>query len=408
MNLLAAWIRKGVCATLCRGLVLMLVALLLFLLWVWHSHAVSVSLSMPPRDSETPERNVTSTQRSSHDLLRYPLDFEELSGQLEQLLLRSSDVTNGNFTSPCRPDGDRLACRSNCSRPLNASPKLRLWDLATSAKLTLSDEQVDAILALTETLPTSDYIILSASSHDHYQEMQSMFYNLHTVFIPQSENVSLVLFDIGLTEEQRKMTEKNCRCQVLDFPFHKFPRHTAIRNCYSWKPLIILAALQRVRKVLIYQDSSIRWLRSGSELIRRAQDVGLQLLRNPRSVRITMQTLEKTFDYFEEKPCAFSGFPELHSGFSLFKPEAFAVDTILKPWARCALEASCMCPVFPKVVIGCPKTLKDHRCHRFDQSCLSIITGKLFNEHLYKFTVPSSRFIDIKRFADHPDYFNST
>ncbi|CAL1538136.1 unnamed protein product [Lymnaea stagnalis] len=408
MNLLTAWIRKSKLVTLCRGLVLLLVALLLFLVWLWHSPAVLVSHGMPPRDSETPERNVTPAQRSSHDLIRDPLDFEELSGQLEQLLLRSSDLTNGNFTIPCRPDGDRLACRSNCSRPLNASPKLRLWDLATSAKLTLSDEQVDAILALTEALPTSDYILLSASSHDHYHEMQSMFYNLHTVFTPQSENVSLVLLDIGLTEEQRKMTEKHCRCQVLDFPFYKFPRHSSNRHCYTWKPLIILSALQRVRKVLIYQDSSIRWLRSGSELISRAQDVGMQLLRSPRSSRVPMHALEKTFDYFEEKPCAFSVFPELHAGFSLFKPEAFAVNAILKPWARCALEASCMCPVFPKAVIGCSKRETEHGCHRFDQSCLSIITGKLFNEHLYKFTVPNSRFIDIKRFADHPGYFNST
>lgn len=417
MNAIPSWIRKNKSVRLCYGLVVPFIVLLLLPVWFWQSPSVLVGFNEPvvtvlKNNFDSVETKAMLTENSSYDVIRFPLDFEKMARHLETMLKIPSDITLVNFSRPCLPDGDpngdQTACKSNCSRPLSNSPKVRLWDLVMSSKLTLSDEQMDTILTLTEMVPTSDYTIISASSADHFQEMQSMFYNLHTRLVPHLHNFSVLLFDIGLTAEQRKMTELNCRCRVLDFPFSKFPRHTANRNCYSWKPLIVLAAFQKTRKALIYQDNSIRWLPAGWELLSRTENLGIQLFCGSASARISLHTLEKTFDYFEEKPCAFSVFPEVRGTMVMFRRDAFAVNAILKPWARCALETSCMCPVLPKTVLGCPKILKDHRCHRFDQSVLGIITGKLFNEELYKFTVPSPRYVDIKRFADHPDYFNST
>lgn len=335
--------------------------------------------------------------------------FEDLKIQLIRLLKQPSDVPRPDFTKPCESiRGFSTACKTNCSRPLSGKPEVRLWDLLTSSKLTLTAEHMETILSLTESMPENDIIVLSASSANHYNEMQAMFQNLHTVLLPRSDNVSLVLFDIGLTEEQRTMTEKNCRCLVLSFPFENFPLHTSHRNCYAWKPLIVFAAMQRARNLLIYQDASIRWTRAGLELLNRTTNFKLQLYRSHRSSRIAAHTVRKVFDYFGEEPCAFTPFPELHSGFTMFRRDDLIIEAILKPWARCALEDACMCPAFPHSIAGCVGPALYHRCHRFDQSALGMITGKLFNEDLYKFTVPNLTHIQVQRGHQTPDYFNPT
>ncbi|KAK6976515.1 hypothetical protein BgiMline_022948 [Biomphalaria glabrata] len=67
--------------------------------------------------------------------------------------------------------------------------------MVMSPNLSLTTDQRELI--------QSDVIILSASSENHYAEMQAMFQNLHTVVYPNMANFTMVLFDIGLTKKQR-------------------------------------------------------------------------------------------------------------------------------------------------------------------------------------------------------------
>ena len=110
-------------------------------------------------------------------------------------------------------------CTSDCgdamtldSRPL----RKRVAGLVENPKLELSPEQRGAILSMSEGIPETDIIIVSASSSNHYDEMQAMFHGLHTVVYPvmaeQRRNFSVVLFDLGLTRDERRMvryTEKH-------------------------------------------------------------------------------------------------------------------------------------------------------------------------------------------------------
>ena len=38
-----------------------------------------------------------------------------------------------------------------------------------------------------------------------------------------------------------------CDCQLVDFPFSKFPEHVALLKAYCWKPLIIQVRLPLAR-----------------------------------------------------------------------------------------------------------------------------------------------------------------
>ncbi|KAK6976517.1 hypothetical protein BgiMline_022950, partial [Biomphalaria glabrata] len=97
-----------------------------------------------------------------------------------------------------------IACTNySCPRGINPDPGARVKKMVLSPKFSLSTDQRVMILTMGKTIPESDVIILSASSENHYDEMQAMFQNLHTVVYPNMTNFTMVLFDIGLTKEQR-------------------------------------------------------------------------------------------------------------------------------------------------------------------------------------------------------------
>lgn len=70
------------------------------------------------------------------------------------------------------------------------------------------------------------------------------------------------------------------------------------------------------------------------------------------------------FEYSNETICAFAPFPEINAYTGLYKRDDLIIKTILNPWARCALEAACICPVNPYQVIHCNVAPADHKCHR--------------------------------------------
>ncbi|XP_059155849.1 uncharacterized protein LOC131940941 [Physella acuta] len=338
----------------------------------------------------------------------------ELTPQQCQLVLRLHEITTYNistpaesYTQPC--NASARACTSNCSKPLQTNLEGNLLNTLTSAKFYLKDETLLDILAIGKTIPENDVIIMSASSSDHYHETQAMFYNLHNVVFPLVENLTVVLFDIGLTLEQRQETEKHCRCKVIKFPSERFPPHVKKNYCYAWKPIIMRAMMERARKVFIYQDSTIRWTEGIIDVMKRATDIGLQLFRRPHEDRIPIDTLIQAFDYFEEKPCAFDPFPHLLAGIAVYRRDVFNARAILEPWAKCALVPECICPVAsPESVRSCKSPVAYHRCHRFDQSALGMITAILFNKEIFRVISPDLNFkVKINRTEYMPQYFNS-
>ncbi|CAL1525839.1 unnamed protein product [Lymnaea stagnalis] len=320
------------------------------------------------------------------------------------LLGPPTDSHKQSFENPCHGN---TACTPNCTRPLSNSSDERLTDVLMSPNLTLSNQQRDNILSMTDSIPENDIIFLSASSSNHYDEMQAMFHNLHTVVFPILPNITVVLFDIGLTEEQRMRTERNCRCHLLRFPVEKFPPHMKENICYSWKPVIIRATMEKARQILVYQDASIRWSPNIIKVLNRTRTFGLQYHRSDFISRISLHTMREMFDYFGESPCAFSPFPEIEANNGMYKNDPFVIHAVLEPWARCALEPSCICPVPPATVVNCNKPVAEPRCHRFDQSAMGILTTKLFNKDIHRILGPGYHYVGIRREHKMKDYFYS-
>ncbi|KAK0065860.1 hypothetical protein Bpfe_004657, partial [Biomphalaria pfeifferi] len=299
----------------------------------------------------------------------------------------------------------------SCFRPLSQNPKERIWDIL-SPKLTLTEQNRQQIVELSSTIPVSDVIFVTATSDNHYDETQYSVHNLHAVVYPKVKNMTFVIFDIGLTTKQREKTIKACRCHVIVFPFEKFPSFFKERGCYTWKPLIVMAAMIKANKFVIYQDASITWKDSVLEVLDRGDKLGLQLWGTNWMHNIPVATLKGMFDYMGDMPCAYLNYTQIQSGIIVFKQTPFIVRTVLEPWAKCGFEKDCFCPLTKENSVDCFTSKKEiHMCHRFDQSALSIIATKLFASERYRYHMKDTesengRYVVINRSQREPNYFN--
>ncbi|KAK3085707.1 hypothetical protein FSP39_007599 [Pinctada imbricata] len=225
-------------------------------------------------------------------------------------------------------------------------------------------------------------VIATAVSSNHFREIQSLIENIHEN-VMKTFDMKFILYDIGLTEPEAKIIQKNCRCDYRKFPFHKFPDHVRILRGYTWKPIIIQLVLIEY-DFIMWVDASIRFHGNVLDsLFKEAYETEIKIL--PGGGSIADRTYGFTFNALGEDPCFFRR-KEYSASCILIRRTNFTLHGILKPWVSCALQYGCMTSDNVEKIIDCRRNglLSDvplHRCHRFDQSVISILLTRLFNDN---------------------------
>ena len=101
-------------------------------------------------------------------------------------------------------------------------------------------------------------VITTAVSSNHFSEVQSLIGSVQKV-MPQTK---LVLYDLGMTANQRDNVSKMCGIELRTFNFTKYPEHVSpdrLMN-YAWKPLIVYE-LNKKYEVVMWGDASLRLLK---------------------------------------------------------------------------------------------------------------------------------------------------
>lgn len=265
-----------------------------------------------------------------------------------------------------------------CPTFFSLPPEVRLRQIL-STRTQAYNSHLPAVASLLKNVSSFKYIFASAVSSNHYNELQRLVKNLVTNMFPRVENYTFLLFDLGLGPFQRNLTEKHCRCTVVDFPFHLLPPFFKKLKCFSWKPFIIRSLIDKA-KFVIWMDSSIHW--SGvsplEPLFQRAKEHGLQLRQSQFSM--SLRTGLQMFKFYKDLPCQYSSFAEIESGVGIYHNDQFVREAVLDPWVSCAFDTDCMCVDNFKKLLGCSNVppRRDGQCHRFDQSSLAVIVSKLF------------------------------
>lgn len=227
-------------------------------------------------------------------------------------------------------------------------------------------------------------VVVTATSANHIALATGLIDRLSANMTPK---LKIVVFDVGMTEDQRKKICEGGKCVLKQFPFDLYPDF--LENylpSHAWKPVVIQMALQEFGFV-IWMDSAVYIpdgnLQGGIDIARREGiAAGHKLLGNP-DVNLAYETNTRTFKALGEEPCAFKNTFRFNAALIFIKRNAFTYKYIMRPWVSCALTKTCI-DADSTFYSKCAFANKYGFCHRFDQSVLSIILNRLYYLHTDK------------------------
>jgi hypothetical protein len=238
--------------------------------------------------------------------------------------------------------------------------------------------------------------IVTAANQKYFDALQATVYQIHK-YLP---DYRLIIYDLGLTPKQYKLTLDNCNCEIRAFDpnnqYANISSHIKNLHTYSWKPLIIQEAL-RDYSTVIYIDSSIRFLSSDMRpIIDTLKRVGM--LTQFIGLRLTCYTDPKMFAWFGEEAESYEQFFTIEANILLFH-QTFLTSLIMKAWITCALYEDCIAPKGAKISGCCG-------CHRFDQDAITIVNSYFYGHPIdsknslpaYSLTTQESYFFQVKRY----------
>lgn len=241
---------------------------------------------------------------------------------------------------------------------------------------------------------------VTAFSDNHFDEFIAVANKLNKLKRTKYPELTLIVYDIGLTKDRVSKVQRMCNCSVRRFPFELYPEHVRNLRGYTWKPIIIQTMLQESDFVM-WLDTSIR-LKNMEPYFEKAQRLGFQVLYGDGS--IAMRTQKRLFEHLHEEPCLFN-YEETQTGVVIVSRSCITLKYIMRPWVACALEFGCMDFPNSKNYLQCVYKWNLSVCHRFEQSTLGIITTRLFNNKRHQFILGYD-FTDvcrgcIERFQEH-------
>ncbi|CAG5129940.1 unnamed protein product [Candidula unifasciata] len=314
----------------------------------------------------------------------------------------------GLNTEPNQTCGTASVIRNSCKTgsclqlQLPRDLQSRVQQIVTPLHLQLNHRMKMLLSEMADKVPGYyDLIIVSAVSSSHFEEGQAMLYNIHKHLFPHLRNFTFVYYNLGLSAEQRNILSKICRCHLIDFPFELFPEFVRFRKCYTWKPLIVSAHISR-SNLLVWIDASVRFnseFNKFTELLNRARSRGMQVFLNKQT--IAHATLPSMFHFFGDEACVYVNSSVTVATVLVFHNNLVVRRAIVEPWAACAISRRCMCPrgvdLF-QIRISCHLETGEYgTCHRFDQSAISIILAKMYQDGLDYIVAPMKDYLDMKR-----------
>ena len=229
-------------------------------------------------------------------------------------------------------------------------------------------------------------VALSAISSNHFAEAQDNIGSLQKYF-PRTK---MILYDIGLTANERRQLGTYCNVEVRNFTFERYPHHVRELDIYAWKPLIVSEVAQQYQ-VILYGDSSVRMKSSDMVTVLKSIVTFPFVSGIPHHQPIISLTHEGTINYLLKSPSRkeMAAFTGTQAGVWLMWANSMMKARVIKAWKDCALNRSCISP--EGASYGPCKFTEEAfreglyvRCHRYDQSALNMILIREFGVSISK------------------------
>ena len=188
-------------------------------------------------------------------------------------------------------------------------------------------------------------VVATAISSNHFKEVKDMIFSAQK----NVPNTKIVVYDLGLKEDERKKLSKLCYVEVRTFPFNKYPPH--FRNLSlneAWKPVII-SELAKEYDVIMYGDASLRILKPLKNKVL-PYLMKFPFVPGPASkihpvISVTPPEMYAYLGLNLTRTQALKAMPyEIQSTMMCVWATKMMKDKFLRHWVDCALHEECMSP----------------------------------------------------------------
>ena len=238
-------------------------------------------------------------------------------------------------------------------------------------------------------------VMVSGFSSNHYIEAQDMIATVQH-YLPSTR---IIVYDLGLTDNQRTELRKYCNVEVRAFQFSKYSDHVKKLTVFAWKPLIVNEIAEEY-EVIFYGDSSTRVLGPVKPIFPLLLKFPFMAGSAYTELPIIAITMDETMRYlkypYSRQRSGFFG--NLEAGLWVMWMNHLMRRKLLKSWVDCALHKECIDP--PGAVLEPCDYHAAWRhdgpgrfvgCHRFDQSALSLILIREFGLGVWNLAVHPER-----------------
>ena len=154
--------------------------------------------------------------------------------------------------------------------------------------------------------------------------------------------VNIIVYDIGLSTNERVNVSEFCNVELRSFNFTKYPSHVKMNiNNFAWKPLILQELVDQEYDVILYGDTSLRMMAHNiTTALQCLLDFPL-LDFKPGYNPIISLTHDQMIHYFQFPPSRqyMAHWRALQAGgWFLFETR----EKLITPWVDCALYEECI------------------------------------------------------------------
>ena len=225
--------------------------------------------------------------------------------------------------------------------------------------------------------------VVSAISSNHFEQAKDMIASAQR-FLPTTR---IVVYDLGLKENERKELESFCNVEVRNFVFKQYPPHFNDLFKYAWIPTLIRTVAQEA-EYICWADASVRFVENFESALTMLDKFPVKGHIHQDNLKMVQLTHEISLQYLNMTREKMQDVIGVEASLLLFKTNSLVMN-LLDRWCECAAHELCIAPPMSSIH-GCdfnkanPKSLEYIGCHRFDQSVLNIIIVRDYGKTVFR------------------------
>ena len=222
-------------------------------------------------------------------------------------------------------------------------------------------------------------VVVTGFSSNHFEEAQDMIASVQH-HLP---NTRLIVYDLGLTTEERDLVESYCNVEYRKFNFNHYPNHAKDLKTCAFKPIII-EEISKEYEVVMWGDSSVRIMSPHFVSTLFPYFKRFPFIPGPPSnlpaVALTHVGMIDYLNVTETRKQLDVYHITIQAGCWIMWINKLMREMFLNLWVDCALHHECIAPHGSRLG-PCDLSKRYYcNCHRYDQSALNLILIKIVQQ----------------------------